>query len=79
MKLIPYYLLIIVPFVFVFWSAQLSGSTFVVSMLIYAMIYRPIVDGVRLIHLGLLKRSEIWKMFIPFYPVGYIKELYFKR
>jgi hypothetical protein len=46
-------------------------------ILAYVLIYRPIVDGYRLIRLGQLPKKEFWKMFIPFYGAKYFGALYF--
>jgi len=82
MKLISYYLQIILPLVILFWAATLNYSAvFAIGALFYALIYRPLVDGNRLLQLGLVERKEWWKLFIPFYlniHVKYFYELYFK-
>ncbi len=79
MKLLTYYLLIILPIGFIVWSSSLGSLYFVIALLGYCLVYRTIVDGERLVHLGLIKRSEIWKLLIPFYSIRYFQDMYFKN
>ncbi|MFC3364467.1 hypothetical protein ACFOG5_14930 [Pedobacter fastidiosus] len=64
-----------------YWCAKYNSSAiFFVGFLVYALLYRPLVDGIRLVDLGLLKKAETWKMFIgsPYYQIKYFMELYFR-
>jgi len=80
MKLLAYYIVILLPFPFLYWCATSTTSNiFFISASMYVLLYRPFVDGFRLVDLGLLKKSESWKMFYasPYYQLKYFKEIYF--
>ncbi|KQN38047.1 hypothetical protein ASE92_00960 [Pedobacter sp. Leaf41] len=80
MNLFTYYLKIILPLPILYWCANYtSPSVFVIALFIYALIYRPFIDGLRLVDLGVMSKKETWKMFFiaPYYQLKYFKELYF--
>jgi len=58
---------------------DISSLTFTVLLLIWALIYRPLTDGKRLIEKGIIQKREIWKLFIPFRRYKWLNELYFKK
>lgn len=78
MKLLIYYLQILLPVALVvyLYESELYESA-LIAILVYALIYRPLVDGHRLIRLGQLPKKDRWKMFIPFYGSKYFGALYF--
>ena len=49
---------------------------FVIAILIYALIYRPIIDGLRLISKQVITKRQSWKLFIPFWHIKWMKDLY---
>lgn len=77
-NLFIYYLVILVPFAaFPLLLKTGHGTLAVACFLFYAFIYRSLTDGYRLIRKGVLKKGELWKMFIPFWIRSrYFKELY---
>ena len=81
MKLVSYYLQIILPLPVIYLSNQMfhRPDIFVLLLLGYALLYRGLTDGFRLQRLGLMKRNELWKIFIPFstFRLRYFHELYF--
>jgi hypothetical protein len=81
MKLLSYYLQITVPLAILFWGLKMNFTEFFFyGILFYAFIYRPFVDGIRLIKMGSMEKKEAWKLFIPFYyTTRYFHDLYFKR
>ena len=51
-----------------------------ILVLVYGLIYRPVVDYIRLRSVTDLERSERLKLFIPFYGrYKFFKELYFPK
>ncbi len=77
-----YYLLIVVPLILLgsLGSEVLGGSAFLIYLLAYALVYRPIVDGARLKAVSDISSSELWKLYIPFYGhAKYFKQLYLSR
>jgi hypothetical protein len=79
MKLLSYYLQILLPLSLfpVLYQMNLTGA-FVISLLGYILIYRPYVDGQRLLSLGSINKQDFGKIFIPFYRTKYFFDLYFK-
>lgn len=76
-----YYLLITLPLLILglIGSQTLGGSGFVIYLLAYALVYRPIADGARLKAVSNIESSELWKLYIPFYGhTKYFKQLYLK-
>jgi len=82
-NLLIYYFSILFP-LGMFYPAYLKWkeegtATFLVVFLVFYMIYRWFTDGKRLVEKGLLKKSEFWKAFMPFYTAQFIRELYFEK
>ncbi len=79
MKLFAFYLQILLPLPLLVFICKLDSATvFCASLMVYALIYRPLTDAKRLADIGAIKRNEKWKLFIPFYRLNYFYELYFK-
>jgi len=55
-----------------------SSFWFTVSVLIYALIYRPVLNIVRLLTLGKIDKHSAWKLFISFYQNKFAKSLWLK-
>ena len=82
MKLFTYYLVILLPILSLYWAAKFtSPGIFVAAILFYGIVYRPVVDGFRLMDLGLLKKTDRWKLFLgsPYYQLKYFRQLYFSN
>jgi hypothetical protein len=48
-----------------YWVAKfIDAPTFCIGLAVYVILYRPFVDSLRLIDLGLLKKQSLWKMFL---------------
>lgn len=78
MKLLIYYLLIILPIPLLIMMRQLDlDYTFIIGILVYAGIYRPIINANRLIEMGIISKEEKYKLFIPFNSRKYMYYLYF--
>ncbi len=56
--LIIYYILILLPLCVLFLETNQNNS-FVIYFLAYALLYRPIIDGEKLIKKRIIKRSEL--------------------
>lgn len=80
MKLFAYYIQsMVLPAILLYATFKIFGNyAFVSGLLFYAIVYRPIVDGRRLINLGVIDKKNFWKTFIPFYCTRNIYELYFR-
>jgi hypothetical protein len=79
--LISYYFWIIIPFPFMAYLAfNRIEPLFIISLLAYGLIYRPITDGIKLKRKGLIKdRKDYWKLFIWWAQLKWFKELYLKK
>lgn len=78
-NLIIYYLFILIPIVALVWlfnSGEIGISFFAISILIYSLVYRTILDGMRLVVKNIIPKNDIWKMIIPGKRFIYFKELY---
>jgi len=53
-----------------------TGNVLVIGLLIYAFVYRPLLDGERLVSNGVIDNKNRWKLFIPFYRYFNAKILY---
>ncbi len=73
---IIFYLVTILPLLISVYLGKfgiISSEEFVLLLLIYAFIYRPIADYSRLKQKGLISKNEFWKSFLP----GYFQLKYF--
>ena len=67
-RLSTFYLLLslyFVPFVIAARLHFLTSLTFFVLLLIYAVLYHPLISGLRLLANHKIESSEFWKTFIP--------------
>lgn len=80
-NLFVYYIFILAPVGLLIWLSKaelVSTNVFVVSFFFYVLIYRTIVDGIRLLDKKVIKRGDIWKLLIPGSRIKYFKELYLR-
>lgn len=85
-KLFVYYLLIfipIIPFVLCIWIPSFRNRVNPifggVYILVYALIYHPIISGFRLLALGKIRRKEFFYNFIPAWNLKYFEYLFLKK
>ena len=67
-NLFLFYILILVPLVvmFIFMKEHVfSTKLFVFFFLFYALIYHPIISGIRLLQSGKINKKQFWYNFIP--------------
>jgi len=57
----------------------IDSTILVILFFVYAFIYRPLVSGYRLMLLGVIKRSDLFRNFIPFWNIKYYNLLFFNR
>ncbi len=76
-NLLIYYFSILLPIPILIWASKIDNSLVFVTLLFAYIIYRGFTDSSRLMHLGIIKRKEIWKAFIPAWTTFYFKEMYF--
>lgn len=79
MKLLSYYVQIILPLpIFLVLYQMNLKNAFVITLLCYALIYRPLINAYRLISIGSIEKKDFMKAFIPFYSTKYFYDLFFK-
>jgi len=73
-----FWLLVIVPFVGIFVGERIFGLYFFgISLIIYAFIYRPALNIIRLLRLGIITKNEIWKFVVnPLRDMMYTKSIW---
>ena len=80
MKLTLFYLAILLPIPLMYLVSVNYGPTaFTIFLLVYIFLYRPVIDGLRLVQTGKITKSGFWKMFIPGHTLYYFRDLYFLR
>lgn len=77
MKLYIYYILVIIPLVFIYFVSKQENDTFIYLLFFYALVYRPVLDALKLITNNIISKDMIYKVFIPFWRIRFYKELYF--
>jgi len=76
---ILYYLVITVPFVALLYGGldKIDSALFIVLLLTYVFIYRPITDYLRLLSRNIIGRKDFWRTYMPSSRIKYFKALYF--
>jgi hypothetical protein len=81
MKLVKYYLEILFP-LFYFALKYSELYLFLIFILCYSLVYRPLTDGFRLFELGIIPKVN-FRIFNPFYMFKmrmlHFRKLYFKQ
>lgn len=78
-KLTPFYLYIVFPLLTISLLLKLeliNSTVFTIGILIYAIIFHPIISGIRLQQLGVTKSSDFYKNFIPLWNLQYFEALF---
>jgi len=72
-----YYLFMFVPvLVFIYFGKQINSSVFLIFLFTYLLVYRPIIDRLRLLHKGVITREKALRFYFPGVSYYYFKELY---
>ena len=78
LKLLLFYLLIIVPFgLIIFNLERLGASSYLILIFAYVLLYRPILHIIRLWDLKLVGKENWMRLFIPFWYLRFFRQLYF--
>jgi len=79
-NLLYYYMQILLPIPLIALFAAMDLTwIFLTFFIFYVLIYRPIIDGDKLVRKGLMNRSNRWKLLLPFWHIKYFKELYLSK
>lgn len=75
--IVTFWLLVTLPLVGLLQALKYDDDyTFFFGLIIYAIIYRPTLNIIRLLELKKISGKDIWKFFIPFYEIKYTKSLW---
>ena len=55
----------------------LNANAFVALLFVYVFIYHPYISGLRLVANDKIKKTELWKNFIPGWNLKYFAFLFF--
>lgn len=78
-KRLAYYFLTLVPLLFLIYAAKsdsISSEWFVISLMFYGFIYRPLTDYYRLLNKHVIVKMKFYQIFIPWWQMQYLRELY---
>ncbi len=56
-----------------------NSYVFVFLLCTYLFLYRPLLCGYRLISMGIIKKSDLIRNFIPFWNIKYYNLLFFNK
>ena len=76
-----YYLAFTAPIGIIIWlfkSKPIDSEIILGILFFFTLIYRPYIDGKRLVEKNIIEKKEIWKMILPWKTRQYFKELYLK-
>jgi len=74
-----YYLAITIPFGIIVWMIRnqtISLGYLTLLFFSYLLVYRPYIDGKRLVAKNKIDKKDIWKMILPGNQIKYFRELY---
>ena len=54
----------------------ISSTYFVILLISYSFLYRPYIDGTRLVEKNIISKKDRWKLINPAWRSQYFKELY---
>jgi hypothetical protein len=75
-----YFFAIILPVSIFYLFIKLDQSKlFVIFLLFYAIIYRPFIDGYKLLRKKKITKKELWKLVIGYGHIKWFKDLYLKK
>lgn len=73
-NLLIYYFQILLPIPLMVWTSTKNSKMFVMTLVFY-LLYRYLIDGLKLYRNGIISNKE---RLYPFLSIKYFKELYFK-
>ena len=73
-NLLIYYFQILIPIPLMVWASTKNSKMFVMTLVFY-LLYRYFIDGLKLYRNGIISNKE---RLYPFLSIRYFKELYFK-
>jgi uncharacterized membrane protein len=77
-----FYLMIVVPIatlLLLLKEGQISSQFFTIGLLVYFLVYHPLISGLRLVQSGKIEQSKFWYNFIPGWNTKYFSFLFFNK
>jgi len=72
-----YYVTAFSPFIaLIYGSNAINGNLFILLLFAYLLVYRPVLDRLRLMNKGVLTREKAMRFYFPGLSYYYFKELY---
>lgn len=72
-----YYVSILAPFMaLIYFGREMHSNIFVICFFTYLLLYRPVIDRIRLIDKGIITREKAFRFYFPGVHYYYFKELY---
>ena len=74
MKVLIYYFAIGLPMLGLHLSTRynsLDAKTFFILLMVYSLIYHPLISGIRLLQGNQITLRDLWRLFIPFFNIFY--------
>jgi len=76
-SILLFYLSILTPLtLLVVFANSMSSRLFIISILIYGLVYHPLMCGIRLIQMEKISSKDFFKNFIPFWNKKYFDTLF---
>ena len=76
-SILLFYLSIFTPLtILVIFSDSISTRLFTILMLIYGLVYHPLMCAIRLLQMGKISNKDFFKNFIPFWNTKYFDTLF---
>lgn len=73
-NLFGYYVAIFLPMTLIAFAGKfgyLTPGEFSCALMAYALVYHPIVSGLRLVKNNKIEKSQLWQSFVPFLNLRY--------
>ena len=77
-----FYCLILVPYIVLMIAGVnelVSPMFFLISTLLWALVYQPLISGLRLLASGKITKEQLWLNFIPFWNSKFFGFLFFNK
>tara|TARA_R110002020_G_scaffold387546_1_gene598301 strand:+ start:106534 stop:106785 length:252 start_codon:yes stop_codon:yes gene_type:complete len=61
-----------------YYKNSITSGLFITLIVIYALVYRPLLDAQRLVAKKIITQKESWRMLVPGFRLEYFREIYIK-
>jgi len=81
-KIYLFYCFLLIPFMTFVLAVKynyISNFSFILFLIIYSLVYHPLISGIRLVQSKKISKKDFWKNFIPFWNNKYYWFLFFNK